>query len=67
MLENILTNKELQLYRDFYHEVMEGKLAESAKPHRHDLGNHVDRKVSSVENITQGKCVPSIKYLYGST
>ena len=58
-----MTNKELQLYRDFYHEVMEGKLAESAKPHRHDLGNHVDRKVSSVENITQGKNVCHILHV----
>ena len=52
-MEDILTENELEIYRSFYHEVIAGKLAESAMNHRHDLGNHVDQKKTSVENITQ--------------
>ena len=53
VIENILTDEELGIYDNFYHEVVNGKLKERAAQHRHDLGSHVAQKQSKVENITQ--------------
>ena len=58
-LENILSESEVDLYANFYEDVINGKLKEKIKSHRHDLGSHVERKHESVENITQ-VCWPSM-------
>ena len=53
VLEEILTNSELEIYRQFYMDVLEGKLKQSVQDHRHDLGSHVEQSRKGVENITQ--------------
>ena len=58
-LENILSESEVDLYANFYEDVINGKLKEKIKSRRHDLGSHVERKHESTENITQ-VCWPSM-------
>jgi ectoine hydroxylase-related dioxygenase (phytanoyl-CoA dioxygenase family) len=53
VLDGILTNSELEIYRQFYMDVLEGKLKQSVQDHRHDLGSHVEQSRKGVENITQ--------------
>ena len=52
-LNGILTDTELEIYRKFYMDVMEGKLKSIVESHRHDLGSHMEQTRKGVENITQ--------------
>ena len=52
-LDGILTDNELEIYRKFYMDVVEGKLKSTIESHRHDLGSHKEQTRKGVENITQ--------------
>jgi hypothetical protein len=49
-IEHLINENELEIYRGLYDKLMNGEVDVSA--HRHDLGNHIDRK-TVVENICQ--------------
>ncbi|XP_067680748.1 probable alpha-ketoglutarate-dependent hypophosphite dioxygenase [Haliotis asinina] len=51
IIENILYAKEVAVYRDLVEKMLAGEIDTSS--HRHDLGNHADRKRSDKENICQ--------------
>ena len=52
-LSGILKDSEMNIYRKFYMDVMEGKLKSSVQEYRHDLGSHVEQNRKGIENITQ--------------
>ncbi|XP_041353382.1 phytanoyl-CoA dioxygenase domain-containing protein 1-like isoform X2 [Gigantopelta aegis] len=51
IVNNILTQEEVNIYRDLVGKMLSGQIDTSE--HRHDLGNHEHEKQRGVENITQ--------------
>ena len=53
VLEGLLDLSEVAIYSSFCEDVIYGSLKHHGTNHRHDLGSHVERKISEIENIVQ--------------
>eukprot|EP00117_Sycon_ciliatum_P040360 scpid53446/ scgid3887/ Phytanoyl-CoA dioxygenase domain-containing protein 1 len=51
VIEDVLDQEELDVYKEIYRQLMEGEIDSSS--HRHDLGSHVEQKQKGAENVCQ--------------